>query len=63
MRKKITPIPYTRLIKIFEVDGFSIVRKKVLKPFEKSDFFRINGCANNYKKETCTKSLTKACKK
>ncbi|KAF5413510.1 MAG: hypothetical protein C5S38_06285 [Candidatus Methanophagaceae archaeon] len=35
----------------------------VLKLFENSDFFRINGCANNYKKETCPKSLTKACKK
>ncbi len=28
MRRKITPIPFTRLIKIFEVDSFSIVRRK-----------------------------------
>jgi predicted RNA binding protein YcfA (HicA-like mRNA interferase family) len=28
MSKKITPIPYTLLIKIFEADGFSIVRRK-----------------------------------
>ncbi len=28
MRRKITPIPYTPLIKIFEADGFSVVRKK-----------------------------------
>jgi len=28
MRRKITSIPYTRLIKIFEADGFSIVRRK-----------------------------------
>ena len=28
MGRKITPIPYTLLIKIFEADGFSVVRKK-----------------------------------
>ncbi len=28
MRRKITSIPYTLLIKIFEADGFSIVRRK-----------------------------------
>ena len=28
MSRKITPIPYTHLIKIFEADGFSIVRRK-----------------------------------
>jgi len=28
MGRKITPIPYTLLIKIFVVDGFSVVRKK-----------------------------------
>jgi predicted RNA binding protein YcfA (HicA-like mRNA interferase family) len=28
MGRKITPIPYTLLIKIFEGDGFSVVRKK-----------------------------------
>jgi predicted RNA binding protein YcfA (HicA-like mRNA interferase family) len=28
MSRKITSIPYTLLIKIFEADGFSIVRRK-----------------------------------
>ena len=28
MSRKITPIPYTLLIKIFEAEGFSIVRRK-----------------------------------
>ena len=28
MGRKITPIPYILLIKIFVVDGFSVVRKK-----------------------------------
>ncbi len=28
MNGKIAPIPYTLLIKIFEVDGFSIARKR-----------------------------------
>jgi predicted RNA binding protein YcfA (HicA-like mRNA interferase family) len=28
MSRKITPIPYTLLIKIFKADGFSIVRRK-----------------------------------
>jgi predicted RNA binding protein YcfA (HicA-like mRNA interferase family) len=28
MSRKLTPIPYTLLIKIFEADGFSVVRRK-----------------------------------
>jgi len=28
MSRKLTPIPYTLLIKIFEVDGFTVVRRK-----------------------------------